>query len=91
MESRAARFLVGVMAWLCASLLALVLLDALSLEIYFVLAFIGFLFVTMLTAPVLSRPRWRRRLTWPIALGLSIFGVIVIREVYARLGGGVLF
>ena len=87
METRALRFLLGVLAVLCGALLVLTLIDALTLEIFFVIGFIGFLFVTMLTAPVLARPRWRRRLKWPIAGGLLIFGLIVVREMTARLGG----
>ncbi len=73
-----------------ASILALALLDALTVELFFVLSLIGFLVVTELTAPFAVTPRWRKRLRWIIALGLLVFGVIVVRRILAILPSGVL-
>lgn len=69
--------------------LVLALLDSLSYELFFVVSLIGFLVVVELTAPFEVTPRWRRRLTWLIALGLVVFGYIVIRRILAILPPGV--
>ncbi len=55
----------------------LTLIDAFSLEAFFVLSFIGFLIVNQLTAPVNVTPRWRRRLRWITLCGLVVFGVLI--------------
>ena len=70
-----------------ACVLGLALLDALSLELFFVLSLIGFLIVTELTAPLNVSPTWRRRLRWVIAAGLLGFAVIVIRRILDILSG----
>lgn len=73
-----------------ASVLTLALLDALTVELFFVLSLIGFLVVTELTAPFAVTPRWRKRLKWIIALGLLVFGAIVVRRILDILPSGVL-
>lgn len=87
---RRRRFIHGQTAWMLASVLALVLLDALTVELFFVLSLIGFLVVTELTAPFAVTPQWRSRLKWIIALGLIVFGAIVIRRILEILPSGVL-
>lgn len=87
---RRLRFVHATVAWLSASLLALVLLDALAPELFFVVGLIGFLVVVELTAPVAVTPRWRRRLAWLILVGLAVFGYIVVRRILAILPPGVL-
>lgn len=87
---RRARFIRANVAWLSGSLLVLVLLDAFSYELFFVLALIGFLVVTELTAPFSITPTWRRRLRWLILLGLLGFAYIVIKRILAILPPGVL-
>ena len=67
--------------------LALALLDALSLELFFVLSLIGFLIVTELTAPLNVSPAWRRRLRWVIVAGLIGFAIIVVRRILEILSG----
>ena len=81
------RFIHGITAWMLGSILVLAALDAVSYELVFVLTLIGFLVVTELTAPVVVTPAWRRRLFWPILLGLAIFGLIVLRRIYEILDG----
>ena len=61
--------------------LVLAMLAAFSYELFFVLSLIGLLIVTELTAPVNVTPQWRSRLKWPIAIGLLVFGVIVVRRI----------
>ena len=72
-----------------ASLVVLVVLGSLSLELFFVLSLIGFLVVVELTAPVAVTPRWRRRLVWIVALGLLVFGYVVVRRILEILPEGV--
>jgi hypothetical protein len=73
-----------------ASILALSLLGSLSYELFFVVSLIGFLVVVELTAPFNVTPRWRSRLKWIIAIGLLVFGYIVVRRILAILPPGVL-
>ncbi|MDS0280802.1 hypothetical protein [Haloarcula onubensis] len=83
------RFIIGQMAWTVGAVLALSLLGALSLELFFVVSLIGFLVVVELTAPFAVTPTWRRRLRWVIAVGLLVFGYIVVRRILAILPPGV--
>jgi hypothetical protein len=78
------------LAWLLGSVLVLVVLDALSYELLFVVSLIGFLVVVELTAPLNVRPEWRQRLRWLILVGLVVFGGIVIRRILRILPPGVL-
>ncbi|WP_276253257.1 hypothetical protein [Halomontanus rarus] len=78
---RRQRFIHGLLAWLLASALALSLLESISYELFFVVSLIGLLIVTELTAPFNVTPQWRRRLRWPILLGIVGFGVIVVRRI----------
>jgi hypothetical protein len=87
---RRQRFVFGQLAWMVATVIALSLLEALSLELFFVLSLIGFLVVIELSAPFTVTPRWRRRLKWLVALGLLGFAFIVIKRILAILPPGVL-
>ncbi|MFB6161786.1 MAG: hypothetical protein ABEJ61_11535 [Haloferacaceae archaeon] len=87
---RRQRFVHGQLAWMLAAVLVLALLDALTYELFFVVSLIGLLVVTELTAPFAVTPRWRARLKWLIALGLVVFGYVVVRRVLAILPPGVI-
>jgi hypothetical protein len=76
--------------WMLVAVLALVLLDSLSYELYFVISLIGFLITVELTAPINVTPVWRARLKWIILLGMGLFGYIVIQRILAILPSGVL-
>ena len=82
------RFINGQAAWMLSAIFVLTLLDALTLELVFVLSLIGLLVMTELTAPFNVTPQWRRRLLPFIGLGLIGFGVIVIRRILAILPPG---
>ena len=69
--------------------LVLALLGSLSYELFFVVSLIGFLVVVELTAPFEVTPEWRSRLKWLIAIGLVVFGYIVVRRILAILPPGV--
>ena len=75
------RFVQYVLAWTLTALLGLTLLDALTLEVFFVTSLIGVLVVTELLTPVNMRPAWHRRLQWVIVGGLAVFGYIVLRRI----------
>lgn len=87
---RRQRFINGQTAWMLTAVLLLTLLDAMSLELFFVLSLIGFLVITELTAPFNVTPEWRKRLKWLIALGLVVFGYVVVRRILEILPPGVL-
>lgn len=83
--SRRRRFVHAHTAWTSAVVVLLAALGSLSLELVFVCSLIGFLVVLELTAPVNVRPRWRSRLLWFVAVGLVVFGAIVVRRILAIL------
>lgn len=87
---RRLRFIQAQIAWMLAVIVVLALLGSLEVELFFVLSLIGFLIVVELTAPIAVTPAWRRRLPWLIAVGLLVFGVIVIRRILEILPPGVL-
>ncbi|WP_246988324.1 hypothetical protein [Halorientalis marina] len=87
---RRQRFIHAQLAWMLAAVLVLSLLSSLTLELFFVVSLIGFLVIVELTAPFNITPAWRRRLKWLIAIGLVVFGAIVIRRILAILPPGVL-
>jgi len=75
------RFVTAQTGVMLASVLALVALDAFSLEVFFVCSLIGLLVTTELTEPVAVTPRWRRRIRWLILLGLAVFGFFISQQV----------
>lgn len=85
---RRARFVRANVAWLSGALLALVLLEAYSHELFFVVSLIGFLVVTELTAPFAITPAWRRRLRWIILVGLVGFAYVVVKRILEILPSG---
>lgn len=87
---RRERFVTGQLAWLLGTVLVLVLLESLTLELFFVVSLIGFLVVVELTAPFTVTPAWRARLKWLIALGLIGFAYIVVKRILAILPPGLL-
>lgn len=82
---RRRRFVHAHLAWTCAAVVLLALLDSLTLELAFVTSLIGLLVVVELTAPVNVTPRWRGRLKWIVAIGLVVFGLVVLRRIVALL------
>jgi hypothetical protein len=86
---RRLRFIHAQVAWMLAVITVLALLGSMELELFFVLSLIGFLIVVELTAPIAVTPAWRRRLPWIIAIGLVVFGAIVIRRILEILPPGV--
>lgn len=88
--TRRRRFQTAQLAWMLGSCLLLVALDALTLELFFVVSLIGLLVVIELTAPFNVTPTWRRRLRWVVAVGLLVFAYIVVRRILEILPPGVI-
>lgn len=78
---RRQQFIHGQLAWMLGTIILLSALGSLSLELFFVCSLIGLLVVIELTAPVNVTPAWRKRLTWLVAIGLLVFGAIVVRRI----------
>lgn len=83
------RFIYELTLWLSVALFGLTLLNSVTLELVFVISFIGFLVTVELTAPFTVTPQWRRRLKWIIVLALIAFAAIVIRRILVILPPGV--
>ncbi|WP_227379022.1 hypothetical protein [Haladaptatus halobius] len=77
------------LTWMLGGLVILTLLQAATLELFFVISLIGFLIMIELTAPIYITPAWRQRLKWLIGLGLLIFAYVVVQRVLAILPPGV--
>lgn len=78
--TRRQRFVNGQIAWMLASILGLAVIGTLTFELFVLLSFIGFMLLTLLTAPVNLTPRWRARLKWPIIVGFVAFAYFVLRN-----------
>ena len=81
MTTRRLRFIHAQTVWMLATIVVLTALGSMELELFFVLSLIGLLVIVELTAPITVTPKWRRRLPWFIAIGLLVFGGIVIRRI----------
>jgi hypothetical protein len=84
------KFIHAQIAWMLGCLLLLTLLASLTYELFFVVSLIGLLVIIELTAPFRITPVWRKRLWVIIALGLVVFGAIVVRRILAILPPGVI-
>lgn len=67
--------------WMSIATVGLAVLNALSLERFFVVSFIGLLVVVEVTAASSIRPPWRRRLRIITLLALCLFGYFFVRSV----------
>jgi hypothetical protein len=83
------RFVLAQTAWMLFVVLALELLNSLTVSLYFILSYIGLLVVIELTAPFAVVPTWRPRLRWLVLLGLSVFGYLALRRIDDILPPGV--
>jgi hypothetical protein len=81
--TRRQRFVNGQIAWMLGSVLSLAVVGALTFDLFVVISLIGFLLLTIATAPVNLTPRWRARLKWPILVGFLAFVYLIIQEIRA--------
>lgn len=86
---RRRRFVHAQTAWTLGVVIALSVVDALTLRLVFVAALVGFLTLVELTAPINVTPAWRRRLRWLIGLSLVAFAVVILDRVLSYLPTGV--
>lgn len=86
---RLQRFVYAQVGWMLSWILVLVLLDALSLELFYAVSFIGFFLLREITMPLVTI-QWRRRLWWFTLLGALFFGVAVVKHVVESLPPGLL-
>lgn len=73
--------LIALTVWLLVVAGFAVLARSIDLEVYFVLALIGLLVIVELIDPAYARPSHIRRVRYLIAVGVIIFGAIVVRKV----------
>lgn len=83
-------FIASVVLWIAGALVALVGMDAFSLESLFLLALVGYLAAIELATPRMIVAWWSRRLRWFSVLGLLALGGIVLGEALVRLPGAYL-
>jgi len=87
---RKQQFVHGTVGWFLGTVVVLVVLDAFSLELFYVISLIGVLVLTQLLTPVSVTPPWERRLRWLVVVGLFVFAYIVVRRILRILPPGVL-
>jgi hypothetical protein len=72
--------------WLIVISVFMLLLQNINLEILFVLSLIGFIIIVEFIKPKYVQPRSLRYIWYLLALGIAIFGVIVVLKVMNVLG-----
>lgn len=82
------RFIRVQVSWMLVALVSLALLGALTVELFFYAAFVGFLLVTATTAPASRTARWRRSLRWFVLLGTVVFVYLIGSRLLAGLPAG---
>lgn len=90
MYIRQDRFVAANVGWIMAILFVFVLLDTFSYELLFILSFIGFLVITVVTMPYRVMAPWQRRIRWIIFFGIIVFVYIVGERLVGILYAGVL-
>jgi formate dehydrogenase assembly factor FdhD len=70
-----------------AGIAVLASVGRLSLELAFVVAFVGLVVVTALTAPVHATVPWRERLRWPLLVGAVVFAAFVGLRTFEKFVG----
>jgi hypothetical protein len=74
------QFLAVVVGWLLASVAVLSAFDALSVDVLYILGFLGLLLAAEFTAPLHVTPPWRRRLRWfLVASGVGFVYLFALR------------
>lgn len=83
------RFVRGQVAWMLGVTLLLTLVDALTLRLFLTGTLVGLFLVAELTTPVNVNPAWRSRLRLLVALGLVVFGGLLVEHLLDVLPSGV--
>ncbi len=69
--------------WTFAIIALLTVYGSLTYDLFFSLAFIGFLALVSLSGPFTVKPAWRSRVGLVIAIGALIFIMVVAWKIYA--------
>jgi hypothetical protein len=77
--------------WLILISVFMVLAQRVSLEIFFVLSFLGFLILLYLISPEYIQPSYLRYIHYILVVGIVIFGAIVTQKVLEILGFEIVF
>ena len=83
--------IIALAAWLIVISVFMLLARSVNLEIFYVLALIGFLIIVELIAPKYIQPGYQRYIRYILAAGIVIFGVIVAQKVLEILGWEIVF
>ena len=67
-------------SWMVLMVGVLFALDSWSLELYFILSFLGLLGARLLFAPSQETPRWWTALNWAVYAGLVVLGYIFFQQ-----------
>jgi len=73
--------IIALAVWLTLIAVFMVLAQSVNLEIFFVLALIGFLIIVELIAPKYIQPGYMRYIRYLLAVAIVIFGLIVAQKV----------
>jgi hypothetical protein len=76
--------------WCSGIATGLALVDRFTIDLFYIVCFIGFVAVVEMTEPQYIDPPWRSKLDWIVAVGLVGFLLIVIRTALALLPTGFL-
>lgn len=72
------RFVYGQTAWMLGVLLVTTLLDSLAYDLFFMLSLIGLFVLNEVADPFRGNPKVRTRLRWLAAIGLLVFGYLLL-------------
>jgi hypothetical protein len=68
-------------AWITVVSAILILARWIDIEVFFILCLIGFLVIVQIIQPAYIQPGYLRYIKYLIAVGIILFGIIVIRRV----------
>ena len=83
--------IIALAVWLTLIAVFMLLARSVNLEIFFVLALIGFLIIIELIAPKYIKPGYLRYIQYVLAAAIVIFGMIVAQKVMEILGLKIVF
>lgn len=86
MLTRQQRFIYALSAWMFIVLILMSLTRSYDLTLFFILMLMGFLVLVEITSPYHISPKWVRRLSWVVAVGVIVFMVIVAKKAMDILG-----
>jgi hypothetical protein len=73
--------IIALAVWLTLIAFFMLLAQSVDFEIFFVLSLIGFLIIVELITPKYIEPGYLRYIRYLLAVGIVIFGVIVVQKV----------